>query len=102
MKPAGTVCKFGAIGDIFLKHGKWFSEHPALAKAGIIDPGRLLKMKFEQVFNRPLDEFDIMNLSKVDAETFKDELGFVVKSLQKGKVSGEIRRVFVEYSRESA
>ena len=48
MKPAGTVCKFGAIGDIFLKHGKWFSEHPALAKAGIIDPGRLLKMKFER------------------------------------------------------
>ena len=90
MKQPGAVCKFGIIGDIFQKHGEWFSKHPALKKANIIDPGRILEMKFEQMFNRPLAEFDLMNLSKTDAKSFKDELKFIIKSFEGGQVNTKL------------
>tara|TARA_R110002012_G_scaffold154312_3_gene314566 strand:+ start:14739 stop:17504 length:2766 start_codon:yes stop_codon:yes gene_type:complete len=85
-KPIKSVCKFGIVADIFSDHGKWFSEHSSVKKAGIVDPGRLLKMKFEQLFDRELDQFSILNLTKVDAKKFRDELGFVIKSIERGKV----------------
>ena len=85
-KPPKSVCKFGAVADLFAEHGTWFSNHETLRRTGVIDPGRLLKMKFEQVFDRRLEEFELLNLTEVDAQRFKDELGFIIKSMERGKV----------------
>ena len=41
-KPPKSVCKFGAVADLFAEHGTWFSNHETLRRTGVIDPGRLL------------------------------------------------------------
>ena len=85
-KPSGALCKFGKVGDLFQKHGTWFSNHESLRKQGIVDPGTLLAAKFEQMFHRKLEEYDTLPLTKVDAARFKKELDLIIKSFQKGKI----------------
>ena len=85
-KPAGSICKFGKIGDLFQKHGEWFSNHKILEKQGIVNPGGLLASKFEQMFHRKIEDFETLNLTSADAAKFKRELDYVVKSMHKGKI----------------
>lgn len=88
MRP-GSVCKPNVAGKLLEEIGKKFSENPKIQGA-IIDPGHLLSMKFERMFDRPIEDYGSMSLTKGDIKAFDKEMNRVVKGIASGKMQGRI------------
>ena len=76
--------KFKKIGDRFM-------NHPVIKK-NINDADEWIAMKFDQVFNRKLEDFRSVDLNPGMLKTFEGELKNLVKHVQKDKGPSAIAR----------
>ena len=95
MERPGVNCKPSVIASSLAKIGKDFTER---TKNRLYDPGEILSKVFERMFDRRIEEYAGVKMTKGDIKAFEKEVLRVEKGLASGKMQNSLGRLL--YSTE--